>query len=398
VKLAVRRTSTAIAVFATAGISGLFMGAAPASALANPCGTGTLVSGNICEQVFTSSTAPNFVPPAQTSKLEALLVGGGGAGNVQAAFPTTPGVPATNGYATAGGGGQVKVVDFSASVGAVTPLVVTVGAAGQPVSQPNGGSTTVAGGLVPQTANGGNQGSSTGGGTGGGAAGGTATDPLVAGTVFGGGGGALGAATGIAGGAGVQVSTAYSADTLFASDTNCYGGGGASATSTAIGIAGCGAGAPSSLTASTTTALAANTGGGGEASLNANAGSGSSGIVVFRWFVPTVTLTFAADGHGTAPATENVVQGTAPTKPADPTASGYTFRGWYTDAQLTTLADFSAPLSAATTFYAKWTANPALAATGGGPNQAELPIGIGALAVGAGLVGIAFYRRKRNAN
>ena len=55
-------------------------------------------------------------------------------------------------------------------------------------------------------------------------------------------------------------------------------------------------------------------------------------------------------------------------KPADPSADGFEFGGWYTNAQLTTLADFSAPLSASATFYAKW--QPTLAATGGEPNPA----------------------------
>jgi hypothetical protein len=45
----------------------------------------------------------------------------------------------------------------------------------------------------------------------------------------------------------------------------------------------------------------------------------------------------------------------------------------------------------------RWVAPPQLAATGGGPNQAELPIAIGALAVGVGLFGTALYRRKRKA-
>ena len=104
-KLAVQRTSTAIAVFATAGISGLVWGAAPAFAVPNPCGTGTLISAKVCEQTFTATTATNFTPPTQTTKLEALLVGGGGSGAVREAS-----APSTTGYALGGGGGQVSKI------------------------------------------------------------------------------------------------------------------------------------------------------------------------------------------------------------------------------------------------------------------------------------------------
>ena len=40
-----------------------------------------------------------------------------------------------------------------------------------------------------------------------------------------------------------------------------------------------------------------------------------------------------------------------------PTVEGYTFDGWYTDANYTTEFDFSTPITGDTTVYAKWTAN-----------------------------------------
>ena len=388
-KLGVQRTSTAIAVFATAGISGLFWGATPAFAAPNPCGTGTLISGNICEQTFTATTATNFTPPAQTTKLEALLVGGGGSGNARIAS-----APTTTGYAVGGGGGQVKIVDFTASVGSATPLVVTAGNGG---TFADGGTTSVTGGPTA-SASGGDSASDTTGGGSGTNTGASTSDSGNPATFYGGGAGAgpTGSTTTIDGGTGVTVSTSFSSDTLFGSDPACYGGGGAALESPVVGIPGCGGNAPSSDPADTTyPTVNGSTGGGGAASLTVNeGGDGSSGVVVFRWFA-SYELTFAADGHGTAPASQTVVLGSAPTRPADPSASGYVFAGWYADPGLTTPADFSAPLTGSTTFYAKW--DPLLPSTGGGPNQAELPIAVGALAVGAGLVSTALYRRKRKA-
>lgn len=44
-------------------------------------------------------------------------------------------------------------------------------------------------------------------------------------------------------------------------------------------------------------------------------------------------------------------------KPADPTRDGYTFDGWYTDETCTQAYDFSMPVTADLTLYAKWTKN-----------------------------------------
>jgi uncharacterized repeat protein (TIGR02543 family) len=389
VKLAIQRTTTAVAVFATAGISGLFWGATPAFA-ASPCGTGTLISSDICQQTFTATSATNFTAPASTTKLEALLVGGGGAGNVKAAS-----APTTSGYALGGGGGQVTIVDFTGSVGSATPLVVTVGAGGASAGDP-GDETTVTGGPAA-IADGGAAAGDTTGGSSGANTGASISDSKTPPTYYGGGAGAgpTGSTTTIDGGAGLTVSTSFSGDALFGSDTACYGGGGAALESPTVGTASCGGNAPKSKTATSYPTVKANTGGGGAASLAAHSvGHGSSGVVVFRWFAPAYyTLTFAADGHGATLASQAVAPGTTPTRPTNPTASDWVFKGWYTDPGLTTPADFSTPLTTSTTFYAKW--DPLLATTGGGPNQAELPIAIGTLAIGAALTGTAFYRRKR---
>lgn len=44
-------------------------------------------------------------------------------------------------------------------------------------------------------------------------------------------------------------------------------------------------------------------------------------------------------------------------KPADPTRDGYAFGGWYTDEACTQAYDFSTPVTADLTLYAKWTKN-----------------------------------------
>ena len=67
-----------------------------------------------------------------------------------------------------------------------------------------------------------------------------------------------------------------------------------------------------------------------------------------------VTVTFDTDG-GSAVDTQTVAGGSVIAQPADPTKEGYTFDGWYTDSDLTTTFDFSTPISADTTLYAKWT-------------------------------------------
>ena len=71
----------------------------------------------------------------------------------------------------------------------------------------------------------------------------------------------------------------------------------------------------------------------------------------------TCTVTFDVQGHGTAPDAQIVNSGEQAPKPADPTAEGYTFGGWYTDAACTDAYDFNAAVPADITLYAQWTAN-----------------------------------------
>ena len=58
--------------------------------------------------------------------------------------------------------------------------------------------------------------------------------------------------------------------------------------------------------------------------------------------------------HGAAPAEQKVALNGKATKPADPTATGYIFKGWYTSQLYTAEFDFNTPMAADTTLYAKW--------------------------------------------
>ena len=76
-----------------------------------------------------------------------------------------------------------------------------------------------------------------------------------------------------------------------------------------------------------------------------------------KW-VQTYTVTFETSG-GSAVAPVTVDAGSTATKPADPTKSGHNFGGWYKDSTLQTPWDFAnGTVTADTTLYAKWTANP----------------------------------------
>ncbi|GAA3875274.1 hypothetical protein GCM10022381_17450 [Leifsonia kafniensis] len=70
--------------------------------------------------------------------------------------------------------------------------------------------------------------------------------------------------------------------------------------------------------------------------------------------VTSAIVTFEMNGHGTAIADQTVTIGQLATKPTAPTASGYTFTGWFTDAALSNAFGFSTAITADTTLYAGW--------------------------------------------
>lgn len=69
------------------------------------------------------------------------------------------------------------------------------------------------------------------------------------------------------------------------------------------------------------------------------------------------TVTFNSNG-GSAVASQTVKSSATATKPTNPTRSGYTFAGWYTDNEkFTTKYDFATPVTKNITLYAKWNTN-----------------------------------------
>ena len=66
------------------------------------------------------------------------------------------------------------------------------------------------------------------------------------------------------------------------------------------------------------------------------------------------TVTFNDNGHGTAPAAQTITSGEKATEPTAPTATGYTFGGWYKESACTNKFDFNTEITADITLYAKW--------------------------------------------
>ncbi len=70
------------------------------------------------------------------------------------------------------------------------------------------------------------------------------------------------------------------------------------------------------------------------------------------------TVTFNTNGHGTAPENILAVKDSKITQPNKPTATGYTFDGWYKDKNCTTPWTFDTDtVTEKTTLYAKWLLN-----------------------------------------
>lgn len=80
------------------------------------------------------------------------------------------------------------------------------------------------------------------------------------------------------------------------------------------------------------------------------------------------TITFETNG-GSAIGPTTVDEGVLLKKPQDPTKAGYTFAGWYTDAELTKAYDFANAVVDNMTLYAKW--EQPMAPNPGKPNPGE---------------------------
>lgn len=74
-----------------------------------------------------------------------------------------------------------------------------------------------------------------------------------------------------------------------------------------------------------------------------------------KWTTESFTVTFNTNG-GSAIAPVQVASGGTVTKPTDPTKEGFTLESWSNDAALTAVYNFSTPVTADLTLYAKWAA------------------------------------------
>lgn len=90
------------------------------------------------------------------------------------------------------------------------------------------------------------------------------------------------------------------------------------------------------------------------------------------------TVSFNANGHGTAPADQKVVKDGYATKPADPTTEdGYTFENWYTDEDCTDQWHFKKDaVTSDMVLYAKWTKNSTGGNDDGGDGNRTIEISI----------------------
>lgn len=74
---------------------------------------------------------------------------------------------------------------------------------------------------------------------------------------------------------------------------------------------------------------------------------------IYAKYLEEFTVSYQSNG-GSEVETEIVLDGGLATKPADPTKTGKTFGGWYTDGTFTTPYNFEDPVTADITLYAKW--------------------------------------------
>ena len=74
-----------------------------------------------------------------------------------------------------------------------------------------------------------------------------------------------------------------------------------------------------------------------------------------KWTQITYSVSFESNGHGTAPEAQTVPHGDCAAEPEAPTVEGWSFEGWYLDADCTVPYAFTTPVTADLTLYAKWT-------------------------------------------
>ncbi|HAT89540.1 MAG TPA: cell surface glycoprotein, partial [Roseburia sp.] len=71
-----------------------------------------------------------------------------------------------------------------------------------------------------------------------------------------------------------------------------------------------------------------------------------------KWNI-AYTVSFDSNG-GSSIANQSVESNHTASKPANPSKTGFTFAGWFTDKDCTTAYDFSSKVTGDITLYAKW--------------------------------------------
>lgn len=77
-----------------------------------------------------------------------------------------------------------------------------------------------------------------------------------------------------------------------------------------------------------------------------------------QWVTPPTryTVSFNLQGHGSSIASQSIIEGEKVAKPADPSADGWLFEGWYKESACTNAWDFANDaVTKATELFAKWT-------------------------------------------
>ena len=74
-----------------------------------------------------------------------------------------------------------------------------------------------------------------------------------------------------------------------------------------------------------------------------------------KWTINSYKVTYHMNGHGTEIGVQTVPYNTTITAPAAPTATGYTFGGWYTEQACENQFNFTTPITKDTELFAKWT-------------------------------------------
>jgi uncharacterized protein (TIGR02145 family)/uncharacterized repeat protein (TIGR02543 family) len=83
---------------------------------------------------------------------------------------------------------------------------------------------------------------------------------------------------------------------------------------------------------------------------------GTVNVTLFaKWTINIYTIKFNSNSGNTIDS-QNITYNTTATPPSPPSNSGFVFAGWYSDQALTTLFNFTTPITSAMTLYAKWTA------------------------------------------